>query len=101
LIFVYAADGSRPKEIWIFMTGDRAEGGLKNISFQDGDLVVELFGDDKFENGEWRSTIPKTEGLCCPTIFTKTIFHWDGKQFVISEQPKVFPMKDKNINGEG
>jgi hypothetical protein len=101
LIFVYAANGPRPKEIWKFATGDRADGGLKNISFQDGNLVVELFGNDKYVNGDWKSTIPKTEGLCCPTIFTTTEFHWDGKQFVISEQPKVFPMKNENINGEG
>lgn len=101
LVFVFAINGTQPKEIWKFVTGDRADGGLKNIAFQDGNLIVELFGDSKYVNGEWNVVIPKTEGLCCPTIFTRTVFHWDGKQFVVSEQPKVFSTKNESAKGEG
>ncbi len=75
-IYVYTIKNEKPELLWSFDTGDRAEGGLKKVYAENGNLIVELFGDDKFENGEWEYDIPegKFKGLCCPKVFTKFRF---------------------------
>lgn len=92
MVYIYAYDIKKPKLLWGFGTGDRAEGGLKKIYAENGELVVELFGDDKFENGEWKYDIAegKFNGLCCPTTFTKFRFKWNGNKFVVEGNPELF-----------
>ncbi len=97
LVFVYTLENHKPQMLWRFITGDRAEGGLKNIYGDSQKLVVELFGENKFVNGEWVSDIPsgKFKGLCCPTLYTKTRFRWNGKQFVVEGTPEIFDIEQK------
>jgi hypothetical protein len=95
LIYIYTLKNGKPKFLWGFVTGDRAEGGLKEIYVENGELIVELFGDDKFENGQWEFNLPKNErGLACPTAVTKFRFKWNGKNFEISEKPELFNYDD-------
>lgn len=91
-VFVYTLADKKPKNLWKFVTGDRAEGGLKDVYAIDGILIVELYGDNKFKNGMWESTIPdgKFKGFCCPTVYTRTKFKWDGKEFVVKDIPELF-----------
>jgi hypothetical protein len=50
MIYVYSIDTNKPKLLWSFETGDRAEGGFKKIYAESGNLAVETFGDNKFGN---------------------------------------------------
>lgn len=97
LVFVYTLENHKPQTLWRFITGDRAEGGLKNIYGDNGKLVVELFGETRFVNGEWVSDIPsgKFKGLCCPTLYTKNRFNWDGKKFAVEGTPEIFDIEQK------
>jgi hypothetical protein len=96
LVFIYTLDGEKLISLWKFISGDRAEGGLRDIYTEDGGLVVELFGDSKFANDRWESEIPegKFRGLCCPTVYTKTKFIWDGRRFAVDGTPKVFDISE-------
>jgi hypothetical protein len=92
MVFVYTMKNSKPKLIWSFDTWDRAEGGFKKVYAENGNLVVETFGDNKFENDKWSFNLPKegATGLCCPTAYTKIVFKWNGEKFVPFGERQVF-----------
>jgi hypothetical protein len=68
-IFVYTTDGSAPKLLWQYETGDRADGGLQKMGIENQSLVIEQY------------TLNGASGLCCPKSFVRQSFKWDGKQF--------------------
>lgn len=98
LLYIYAYDSKKTKLLWGFGTGDRAKGGFKKAYAENGELVIELFGDNKFENDKWNYDIAegKFTGLCCPTTFTKIRFKWNGKKFVADGNPELFDYDWKN-----
>ena len=103
MVYVYTLESGKPKSLWNFDTWDKAEGGFKRAYAENGDLVVELFGDDKFVNNEWVLNIPegKFDGLCCPTAFTRIRFHWNGNKFVSTGKPEMFDYDwKKHPNGK-
>jgi hypothetical protein len=102
MIYIYTLENGKPKLLWSFDTGDRAEGGFKKIYAENGVLVVELFGDTHYEKGSWIFNIPegKFKGMCCPTLYTKNYFKWNGKRFVISDSPKLLDYDWKNPEKE-
>lgn len=69
IVYVYSTEGKKPKLLWRFATGDRANEGYKKAYASKANLVVELF-----------SPID-SRGACCPTKFTRTIYEWQGAQF--------------------
>lgn len=92
MVYVYTLKNNKPTLLWSFDTWDRAEGGFKRAYSERGDLVIELFGDDKFENDKWDFDIAegKFNGLCCPTTYTRFHFHWNGSKFVLTGKPELF-----------
>ena len=92
MVYIYTLRNGTPTLLWSFDTWDKAQGGFKRTYAENGQLVVELFGDNKFEDGEWSisSTPGKFKGLCCPTTFTRIRFRWDGSQFKPATKPEVF-----------
>jgi len=98
IVYVYSFKNRKPQLLWKFDTGDRAEGGFKDLYAENGNVIVELFGENKLVSGEWKAIVPpsKDKGLCCPTIYTKTTFSWDGKQFNIQNDPEVFDIPQGN-----
>jgi hypothetical protein len=92
MVFVYTIKNNKHKLLWNFDTWDRAEGGFKKAYAENGNLVVETFGDNKFENNKWSFNLPKegAGGLCCPTAFTKIVFKWNGEKFVPFGERQVF-----------
>ncbi|MEP6850589.1 MAG: hypothetical protein ABI999_17150 [Acidobacteriota bacterium] len=83
LVFIYALENERPKCLWKSMTGDRADGGFKSLDIEKGNLVIQLYGDTRLVNGSWKTKIPDGRmGDCCPTVFTSSVFTWDGHRFV-------------------
>lgn len=99
LIYLYTLENKKPKFLWAFMTGDRADGGLKNIYVVNKELIIELFGDSRVVNDEWRFDYPeeKYAGAGNPTIYTKNRFKWNGKKFVTVGNPELFDYKRENL----
>ena len=88
LVYVYEWKDGKPELIWNFRTGDRADGGLKDIRVENGVVVVELYGQDRFLLGETETSkiTGDEEQLCCPLFFTRTNYKWNGRTFLL--QPK-------------
>lgn len=82
-VYIYEWKDDKPELLWYFRTGDRADGGLKDLRFENGELVVELYGQDRFLLGEVETNkiTGDEEQLCCPTFFTRTTYKWNGSNF--------------------
>ena len=87
-VYVYEWKDDKPELIWYFRTGDRADGGLKDFRMENGELVVELYGQDRFLLGgiETNKITGDEEQLCCPTYFTRTTYKWNGKTFQLDKK---------------
>ena len=106
IVYIFQWDGQRPQLIWYFRTGDRADGGLKRIYPEDGALILELFGKDRyiFSQMETSKIVGDDQQLCCPTHFTRSRYERQGKGFVLKGDRLTFSLKDtdappmKNLN---
>jgi hypothetical protein len=98
IVYVFTMKDENPALIWHFRTGDRADGGLKNIYAENGEIHVELFGQDRFILGEVETSkiTGDEEQLCCPTFFSRTRYKWNGKDFLMQGKRLTFSMEDKN-----
>jgi len=94
--YVFTWKDGKPELIWPFRTGDRADGGLKNVFAENGMFVVELYGQDRFLLGEIETgTIgDDIEQLCCPTHFTRSVYKWNGKDFLMQGKRLTFLTAD-------
>ena len=74
LVYVFTWKDGKPELIWPFRTGDRADGGLKDVRAENGQLVIELYGQDRFILGQTETgkITDDREQLCCPTYFTRS-----------------------------
>ncbi|MGD9564155.1 MAG: hypothetical protein AB7F88_18325 [Pyrinomonadaceae bacterium] len=84
LVYIYQWKENAPELLWNFRTGDRADGGLKDIRVENGELVVELYGQDRFLLGQTETgkITADEEQLCCPTYFTRSFYKWNGRDFL-------------------
>jgi hypothetical protein len=96
LVYVYEWKDGRPEMLWNFGTGDRADGGLKDIRLESGIVVIELYGQDRFLLGssETGKITGDEEQLCCPTFFTRTAYKWNGKNFQLQGKRLTFSVAD-------
>jgi hypothetical protein len=98
IVYVFTMNGDSPELIWFFRTGDRADGGLKDVRAENGELVVELYGQDRYIYGDVETQ--KIEGdeeqLCCPKFFTRNRYKWNGRTFVLQGKREIYPVTDKN-----
>ncbi len=96
LVYVYEWKDGKPELIWNFRTGDRADGGLKDIRVENGMLTIELFGQDRFLLGEIETgkITGDEEQLCCPTHFTRTHYKWNGRNFLMQGKRLTFLTSD-------
>ncbi len=90
-VYVYDWKDDKPELIWYFRTGDRADGGLKDFRIENGELVIELYGQDRFLLGgiETGKITGDEEQLCCPTYFTRTTYKWNGKAFQLDGKKRL------------
>ncbi len=88
VVYVYTWKADKPELIWPFRTGDRADGGLKDLRPENGHILVELYGQDRFLLGqiETGKIGDDVEQLCCPTHFTRTMYKWNGKNFLMDKK---------------
>src|SRR5262245_30069795 len=90
-VYVYTWDQRRPKLLWAFDTGDRADGGLRRVKAENGRLLVELYGNGKLIGKDSGADDKTNRGSCCPTLFTRAYYKWTGKGFRLVSKPKVLP----------
>lgn len=98
IVYIFEWRNDKPELIWTFRTGDRADGGLKNIFLENGETVIELFGQDRFILGEIETgkITGDDEQLCCPTHFTRNRYKWNGKNFLLQGKRLTYSISDKN-----
>lgn len=98
LVYIYKWKDDAPELIWNFRTGDRADGGLKNIRVDAGEVVVELFGQDRYIVGELDTAkiTGDEEQLCCPTHWTQSRYKWNGSAFRMQGKRLTFSTADAN-----
>nr|MBA3770861.1 hypothetical protein [Blastocatellia bacterium] len=98
IAYVFAWENGAPGLLWPFRTGDRADGGLKDVRSENGELVVELFGQDRFLLGQTETgkITGDEEQLCCPTFFTRSFYKWNGTAFLMQRKRLTYSMTDKN-----
>lgn len=104
IVHVFTWKDGKPELIWPFRTGDRADGGLKDIRVENGLLVVELYGQDRFILGQTETgkITGDEEQLCCPTYWTRSFYKWNGKNFLMQgkrltysvSQPHALPQEN-------
>ena len=96
LVYVYSWKDDKPELIWNFRTGDRADGGLKDLRAEDGALVIELYGQDRFLLGQTETgkITGDEEQLCCPTHFTRTAYKWNGRNFQLQKARLTYSIAD-------
>ncbi len=98
IVYIYEWKDASPNLIWYFRTGDRADGGLKDLRIENGELVVELYGQDRFLLGEAETAkiTDDEEQLCCPLFFTRTRYKWNGKNFQLQGKRLTFSVADSS-----
>lgn len=98
LVYVFTWKTDAPELIWYFRTGDRADGGLKDIRAENGLAVVELFGQDRYILGELDTAkiTGDEEQLCCPTHFTLSRYKWNGNAFRLEGKRLTYQTADKD-----
>jgi hypothetical protein len=96
LVYVFTWKDGKPELLWPFRTGDRADGGLKDIRAEGGELVAELYGQDRFLLGQMETGKigDDLEQLCCPTYFSRSRYKWNGKNFLMQGKRLTFSIAD-------
>ena len=89
-VFVYGFDGGKPRLLWKFVTGDRADGGPRRVYAEHGELVVELFGVGAAIGKKLYGT-EEGVGACCPKHFTRTRYSWAEGHFQEVGKQEVLP----------
>ena len=96
IVYIYSYKQAKPELIWYFRTGDRSDGGLKDIRPENGNLIVELYGQDRFLLGgiETSKITDDYEQICCPTFFTRTYYKWSGNIFRMEGKRLTYSVAD-------
>ena len=96
LVYVFEWKAGQPELIWPFRTGDRADGGLKSLRAENGMFIVELYGQDRFLLGQTETgkITDDVEQLCCPTFFTRSVYKWNGKNFLMQGKRLTYSVAD-------
>ena len=94
LVYIFKWKNGEPELIWNFRTGDRADGGLKHITAENGEMVVELYGQDRCLLGQVETSkiTGDEEQLCCPTHFTRSRYKWNGTAFILQGKRLTYSM---------
>jgi hypothetical protein len=97
VVYVFTWKDGKPELIWQFRTGDRADGGLKDIRSEGGLVVLELYGQDRFVLGQTETgkITGDEEQLCCPLYFTRSAYKWNGNAFLMQGKRLTFSIADR------
>lgn len=82
IVYVYAWKDGKPSMMWSEVTGDRANGGLRAASAEQGHLILEV------------NDLEGSRGDCCLVKFARTKYKWDGATFRQVARD-IFPIPEK------
>jgi hypothetical protein len=88
-VYIYSWRNNHPQYLWSFVSGDRADGGLRQVLAENGDLIVELYGKGARIGGKLYGT--EEVGACCPRSVTRTRYQWRGNRFRQKGKSEIFP----------
>lgn len=98
IVYIYTVEGTSPRFLWAFETGDRGDSGLRQAYAENGRLVIELYGKDKLIGENLYESDPLASGgVCCPKVFTRARYSWQGGHFQQGGKEEVLP----NPEGHG
>jgi hypothetical protein len=99
IAYIYSWKADAPELIFTFRTGDRADGGLKDVRLENSMLVLELYGQDRFLLGgvETGRVTGDEEQLCCPIFFTRTTYKWNGSTFLMQGKRLTFSLATPSL----
>ena len=80
-VYIYSMENQKPRLLWAFAAGDRADGGLRQVAAAGGELIIELYGIGKTIGKDLYADDGMTGGDCCPTHFTRARYNWQGNAF--------------------
>lgn len=90
-VYIYTLEKGSPKLLWAFETGDRADGGLRQVYAESGELVIELYGKGTRVGGKLYGT---EDAACCPSSFTRTRYKWQGTHFQQVGKEETLPNRE-------
>ncbi len=87
--YVYRIEDNHARLIWSFAMGARADGGLRKIFAEDGELVIELYGKGARVEEQLYGT--DDSGACCPRFITRTRYQWRNGKFRRNGESEILP----------
>lgn len=98
-IYVYTMSEKNPKLLWAVETGDRGQGGLRKAYAENGELVIELYGNNSRVNG---NVFGDDISACCPSSFTRTRYRLVRSQFAQHGESEIvrFERQDASLEME-
>jgi hypothetical protein len=95
-VYIYSSRDDKPALPWKFATGDRADGGRRRISAENGELVVEFYG----VGTAIGIALYGTEDVpdCCPEHYTRTKYKWVENHFQQDGPEQVLPNPSGDAN---
>lgn len=78
--FLFSVSKGRINLLTTFAGGDRADGGIRQVTIKNGVLLVQRNEPERMKD------IPV--GLCCPAYIITTKYKWDGKELLQSGEPQ-------------
>lgn len=98
MVYIFEWQNDKPEIVWYFRTGDRADGGLKDLRAENGELVVELYGQDRYIYGdvETLKIVGDEEQLCCPTHFTRNRYKLTNGRFIMQGERLTYSIAEPN-----
>ncbi len=96
LVYVFEWKDGAPEILWYFRTGDRSDGGLKRVYADKGNLVVELFGQDRYIFGQMETLkiVGDEPRLCCPSNFTRNVYKREANTFRLEGPRLTYSLQD-------
>jgi hypothetical protein len=79
-IYLYALRNNEPVFLWGLQTGDRADGGLRQVYMQEGELIVEQYFNPDTITGKCPA---------CPTHIKRPHYEWQGNSFRLKGEQEV------------
>lgn len=96
IVYVFEWKNGGPELIWRFRTGDRADAGIKNLYADNGEFVLELFGQDRYVLGDVETAriTGDEDDICCPTNFTLSRYKYSGNAFRLIGKRLTYKVSD-------
>jgi hypothetical protein len=89
-VYVYQMGRGRPQLLWSFDTGDRADGGFRQIYSDRGQLVLELYGRGKILGRDLFADDGTRAETPYPYLITRTRYVWRRNRFRRVGKPEQF-----------